>query len=122
MSDDIIRAIGEEDLRNLESHLKSYSAVIEEASTKDPQDPDLETRIRAAGKKLKEFSDSITHLERTRVNDIILNSKRILIFSFWVILAFRARYQAISFPKRSSGPCERSRSWQNPSPRGTSTR
>lgn len=83
---DIIRAIGEEDLRKLISHLKIYSAVIQVASTKDPQDPDLETKIRAAGKKLKEYSDSITHLERTRVNDIILNSKRILIFSFWAIL------------------------------------
>ena len=38
------------------------------------------------GRKLKEFSDSITHLERKRVNDIIVNSQRILIFSFWAIL------------------------------------
>lgn len=85
--DDIIRAIGEEDLSTLERHLKVYSVVIKGASAKDIQDPDLETKIRAAGKRLKEYSDSITRLERTRVNDIILNSKRILIFSFWVILA-----------------------------------
>jgi signal transduction histidine kinase len=84
---DIIRAIGEEDMRELQSHLKVYSFVINGASTGDPQDPDLETKIRAAGKGLKEYSDSITHLERTRVNDIILSSKRILIISFWVILA-----------------------------------
>jgi len=84
--DDILRAIGEEDLGNLQSLLKAYSIVIKVESTKNPQDPDLEIKIRAAGKKLKEFSDSITHLERTRVNDIILNSKRILIFSFWAIL------------------------------------
>ena len=85
--DDIIRAIGEEDLSTLERHLKVYSVVIKGASAKDIQDPDLEIKIRAAGKRLKEYSDSITRLERTRVNDIILNSKRILIFSFWVILA-----------------------------------
>ena len=85
--DDIIRAIGEDDLSTLEHHLKVYSVVLKGASTKDPRDPDLESKIRAAGKKLKEYSDSITRLERTRVNDIILNSKRIMIFSFWVILA-----------------------------------
>jgi two-component system NtrC family sensor kinase len=84
--DDIIRAIGEEDLGTLVSHLSAYSMVIEEAGTKDPGDPDLEAKIRAAGKRLKEYSDSITRLERIRVNDIILSSKRILIFSFWVIL------------------------------------
>ncbi len=85
--DDIVRAIGEEDMRELQAHLKDYSVVINGASTTDPQDPDLEMKIRAAGKRLKEYSDSITRLERIRMNDIILSSKRILIFSFWVILA-----------------------------------
>jgi signal transduction histidine kinase len=85
--DDIIRAIGEEDMRKLQSHLKAYSVVIEDAGSKDHHDPDLEAQIRSEGKKLKEYSDSITRLERTRVNDIILNSKQVLIFSFWVILA-----------------------------------
>jgi len=83
--DDIIKAIGEEDLRTLEHHLKVYTVVIKGASKKDPQDPDLETKIRAAGKRLKEYSDSITRLERTRMNDIILSSKHFLIFSFWAI-------------------------------------
>jgi len=83
---DIQKAIGSSDLKNLQARLSQYSLVIREARTKKPQDPDLEIKIRAAGKKLKEFSDSITRLERTRVNDIILNSKRILIFSFWAIL------------------------------------
>ncbi|MCK9420513.1 MAG: ATP-binding protein [Nitrospirae bacterium] len=85
--DDIIRAIEEEDLKKLQSHLKAYSFAINGASTGDPRDPDLETKIRAAGKRLKEYSESISRLERTRVNDIILSSKRILIISFWVILA-----------------------------------
>ncbi len=84
--DDIIRAIGETDLKTLESHLKAYSDAIEEAWIGSPMDQHLELRLRAEGKKLKEFSDSITHLERRRVNDIILSSKRILIFSFWAIL------------------------------------
>lgn len=84
--DDIIRAIGRTDLRQLESYLTSYSNVIADARTRGRGGPQEEARIRAEGKKLKEFSDSITHLERKRVNDIIVNSQRILIFSFWAIL------------------------------------
>ncbi len=84
--EDIIRAIGESDLKTLEGHLRTYSRVIDEAVRGNPGDAQLESRLRAEGKTLKEFSDSITHLERKRVNDIILNSKNILIFSFWAIL------------------------------------
>jgi two-component system NtrC family sensor kinase len=83
---DIIRAIGGTDLEKLESHLKAYSDVVKEARTGSPEDAQLEARLRAAGKSLREYSDSVTHLERRRVNDIILSSKRILIFSFWAIL------------------------------------
>jgi two-component system NtrC family sensor kinase len=84
---DIIPAIGETDLKQLESNLAFYSSVIEEAGRTGRPDPFLEAKIRGAGRKLKEFSESITRLERKRVNDIILDSKRILIFSFWAILA-----------------------------------
>jgi signal transduction histidine kinase len=85
--EDIIRAIGRTDLEKLESYLKSYSDIVSEARAGSPADARLEARLRAAGKTLREYSDSITHLERKRVNDIILSSKRILIFSFWAILA-----------------------------------
>ncbi len=84
--EDIIRAIGNTDLDTLESRLKAYSATVDLAARGTPGDPQMEVRIRAEGKKLKEFSDSITHLERKRVNDIILSSKRILILLFWAIL------------------------------------
>jgi two-component system, NtrC family, sensor kinase len=80
---DIIRAIGVTDLKQLESNLTAYARVIGQAGDRGLA---WEIRLRAAGKKLREFSGSITHLERTRVNDIILSSKRILIFSFWAIL------------------------------------
>jgi two-component system NtrC family sensor kinase len=86
--EDITRAIGETDLNTLEGHLRAYSAVVEEALRGTAGDARLESRLRAEGKTLKEFSDSITHLERKRVNDIILSSKNILIFSFWAILVF----------------------------------
>ena len=83
---DIIPAIGETDLKKLESLLHAYSDTIGEAGDKRQPDPELESRIRSAGKKLKEYSDSITRLERKRVSEIILNSKQILIISFWAIL------------------------------------
>jgi two-component system NtrC family sensor kinase len=85
---DIVPAIGETDLKRLETNLKNYSDVIETASQLDRAPaPDLEAKIRTTGRKLKEYSESITNLERRRVNDIILSSKSILIFSFWAILA-----------------------------------
>jgi two-component system NtrC family sensor kinase len=85
--EDIIRAIGETDLNKLVTRLKVYSTVVEQTRKENTWDPRMESRLREEGKKLKEFSDSITHLERRRVNDIILSSKRILILSFWAILA-----------------------------------
>jgi signal transduction histidine kinase len=83
----IVPAIGEQDLRKLESYLKVYAGHVMLLRSSRSWEADREAELRAAGKRLKEFSDSITQLERQRVNTIILNSKRILIFSFWAILA-----------------------------------
>jgi signal transduction histidine kinase len=83
---DIIPAIGETDLKRLESLLRVYAATIAAVRSDGPPRADQEERIRGAGRKLKEYADSITRLERNRVNEIIQSAKRILIFSFWVIL------------------------------------
>jgi two-component system NtrC family sensor kinase len=83
----IVPAIGEQDLRKLESYLKVYTGHVMLMRSSRSWEADRETDLRASGKRLKEYSDSITKLERQRVNTIILNSKRILIFSFWAILA-----------------------------------
>lgn len=84
--DDIIRAIGEADYEKLESSLQTYAAAVEEARVKPRGDARFEARLRSEGKRLKEFSDSITHLERQRVNGILLVSKKVLFLSFGVIL------------------------------------
>lgn len=83
----IIPAIGEEDFQKLENYLNAYAGVVAKARGSIPEDREIELMIRGYGKMLKEFSESVTRLERKRVNDIILSSKRILIFSFWAILA-----------------------------------
>jgi signal transduction histidine kinase len=83
---DIIRAIGETDLKQLETYLDRYAEAVEEAEKGDLRDAQMASRIRSEGKRLKEFSDSVTRLERQRVNEIILNSKKILLFSFGAIL------------------------------------
>ncbi len=83
---DITRAIGEADLERLESYLERYSEAVEEAGKGDPRDATREALIRAHGRQLREFSDSITHLERNRVNEIILSSKRFLSYSILAVL------------------------------------
>ncbi len=83
---DIVRAVGGDNLKELESRLQRYSDAVEEARKKSPGDAQIEARIRTEGKGLKEFSDTITRLERMRVNSIISSSKSILLYSFLAIL------------------------------------
>ncbi|HBR22741.1 MAG TPA: two-component sensor histidine kinase [Nitrospiraceae bacterium] len=86
---DIVKAIGETDINTLKSHLNRYSALIGEVRQNgNNRDVQMGLRLRDAGKKLREFSESMTKLERKRVNEIIEVSKKILFSSFWVVLAF----------------------------------
>jgi signal transduction histidine kinase len=84
--DNIIPAIGETDLKRLESLLQAYTSTIVAVRGNGQPGADEEERIRGAGRKLKEYADSITRLERKRVNEIIQNAKLILMLSFWAIL------------------------------------
>ncbi len=83
---DIIRAVGENNFVLLKSHLKHYSDVVNEAQKSSHSDSSLNERFRTEGKKLREFSNTITRLERQRVNDIIASSKHLLFYSFGAIL------------------------------------
>lgn len=83
---DIIKATGEGNLETLKSYLKSYSEVAENVRKGNYGDAEMETRFRAEGKRLREFSNTITKLERIGVNNIISNSKNFLFLSFWAIL------------------------------------
>ncbi len=86
VSGDITRAIGKTDLEQLKADLKTYSDIIEKIGNNAPGSPGTAAELRSAGKKLKEFSDTITHLERKRVNDIIATSKNLMLYSFAAVL------------------------------------
>jgi len=83
---DIIRSIGENKYVLLKSHLKQYSDIVNKVQQNPHWDTDLNSKLGAEGKILREFSKSITSLERNAVNDIISRSKFILLYSFFAIL------------------------------------
>lgn len=83
---DIIKAINEDNFTKLEAYLKDYTEIISQIQKNNTENAKLETKLRESGKRLREFSNTITHLERIHVNELILNSKRILVHSFWIIL------------------------------------
>jgi signal transduction histidine kinase len=86
VSNDIARAIGTADLDELKTHLMRYSDIVEEIRKDSSRDRELPDKLRAAGKGLREFSDTVTHLERKRVNDIILSSRNVMMYSFAAVL------------------------------------
>ncbi|HTR44814.1 MAG TPA: ATP-binding protein [Thermodesulfovibrionales bacterium] len=87
---DIVRATGEDKVRQLEEYLESYAGIVESLNRSGSVDAESQTLLRAEGRKLKEFSDKVTQIERSRVNEIIANSKRVLFLSFCgvLVLAF----------------------------------
>ena len=87
VSNDISRAIGQQNLDLLQSHLSEYSEAIDEVKTNISHDVRIDAKLRAKGRGLREFSNTITRLERKGVNDIISRSKNVLFYSFWAILA-----------------------------------
>ena len=87
VSNDISRAIGQQNLDLLKSHLSEYSEAIDEVKTNIIHDVRIDAKLRAKGRGLREFSNTITSLERKGVNHIISRSKNVLFYSFWAILA-----------------------------------
>lgn len=84
--DDIVRAIGAANYLQLESSTHAYLQVIQSADSNAPASEHLQSHIREAGQKLREFSDHVTKLERTNVNRIIAESRTGLFTSLFLIL------------------------------------
>lgn len=86
VKNDIARAIGEDNLERLRDYLKRYAFAVEEMRKSRSKDIQMETTLRSAGRKLREFSQATTKLEKRRVNEIISSSKKVLFYSFWAIV------------------------------------
>jgi two-component system NtrC family sensor kinase len=84
---DISRAIGQENLDLLKAHLREYSETVDDVRRSARRDVRVEATFRTRGKNLREFSNTITRLERKGVNNIIARSKNVLFYSFWAVLA-----------------------------------
>src|SRR5512143_4223855 len=70
-SPDIEKVVGSEDLRKLRTYLDGYSKAVDAASRSCDRGGRCEATLRAEGKRLREFSDSMTRLERSRVGAIL---------------------------------------------------
>jgi two-component system, NtrC family, sensor kinase len=86
MSKDILRATDGKNVGLLKSYIREYSEVIEEVIRSNNRNTQLETRLRATGRKLREFSENITRIERMQMNEIIWNTKPVFFFSYLAIL------------------------------------
>jgi two-component system NtrC family sensor kinase len=84
--DDIVRAIGDDKLRQLKLYLNRYSKAIDEMRSRKADNEQSESKLRGEGQRLREFFKTITMLERNNVNAIISRSKEVLFVSFLVIL------------------------------------
>jgi two-component system NtrC family sensor kinase len=96
---DIKKAIGADKQRQLSVYLKDYATVIDEVNRAHSLDNDMASRLRNAGRNLREFSDDVTKLERKKVNTIISNSKTVVFFSFLVIILSAVMVSRLAFGK-----------------------
>lgn len=82
--EDIVRATGAQNFGRLESNLNNYLEVVARADSNGQNT--VQTRVREAGQKLRELSNEITQIERTKVNRIISDSRKGLFTSLCLIL------------------------------------
>jgi two-component system NtrC family sensor kinase len=83
---DIVRAVGSGSLSSLRKYLKEYSEMVDMIIEFPSRDIKTETMFRTAGKTLREYSETTTRLERTRMNNIIARSKEFMLAAFFGIL------------------------------------
>jgi len=96
MRTDIVRATGPANYAVLVNDIEEYEKNFPEGREDRPPDADDEARIRGAGKKLREYSETLTRLERAEVHRIINNSTNGMILSFWAILLSTVALSPIS--------------------------
>jgi signal transduction histidine kinase len=96
MKSDIVRATGTANYAVLVNDIEEYEKTFPEAREDRPPDAETEARIRGAGKKLREYSQTLIRLERAEVHRIIDNSTNGMLLSFWAILLSTVALSPIS--------------------------
>jgi two-component system NtrC family sensor kinase len=86
VQENIIRAVGESKYEELRRSVKEYKEAIQKAEASNASDGNMQKTVRESGRKLREFSAKIVSLERTKVNDILSHSKKVLFYFFCVII------------------------------------
>jgi two-component system NtrC family sensor kinase len=86
MRENILMAVGAENLKKLNSNLKRYSEEIEKIGINRENAKVMEARVREAGRALRMFSESVIRLERNKVNQIISASSQGLLYFFCLVL------------------------------------
>jgi two-component system NtrC family sensor kinase len=86
MRENIIMAVGVENLNKLNSNLKRYGEEIEKIDISRENDKHMQTSIREAGIALRMFSENIISLERNKVNQIISASSKGLLYFFCLVI------------------------------------
>ncbi len=83
---DIIKAVGLKSFERLEMELEKYRKTIIRIRDNELTDEKTLKSVRDTGQSLREYSSTITQLERNQVNKIIAQSQKGLFYSFCVIL------------------------------------
>ncbi len=84
--EDISHAVSEENLSRLRMHLKEYAGAVDKVSNAAQGDSNAELMLRAQGKRLRDYSKTMTQIERKGVNNMISSSKSMLIILFITVL------------------------------------
>ncbi len=84
---DLVKAAGEQTLRDLEKYLDDYERAAADIEMKNAKDIKSEEALRARGRKLKGFAEEMVRMERSRVNEMVSRSRSILIISLFSVFA-----------------------------------
>ena len=103
MKTEIVRAVGKNNLEQLKLSLEKYKEAIEGVKRNDPGDKYGETRVREAGRNLREYSENISQLERKKIDHMISSSKKgvFYFFCFVLLAALAVSYLSLSKILRS---------------------
>lgn len=82
----IIQAVGNDNFNKLQLRFKRYQEEIEKIGRNGGNTEDKEVNVREAGQKLKLFSEDIINLERKKVDRIISNSRKLLLYFFSIVI------------------------------------